>query len=220
MIKITAQQLADMTGSSLANATSILNDIQSAMDKYSISDNAKRVAAFLANIGVESGGLLLKRENLNYTAARMAVVWPTRYAVDSHAATKVPNALAVSLAGNPVALGNNVYANRLGNGNEASGDGYKYRGGSYIQTTGKTEWQEAFEAIGLPTDSDPNVICTSTAYAALDSAAYFAGNGCNQLADLDQMSNTVLKINGALPSNANNGPLRLSRYRLGVAALS
>lgn len=219
-IKITAKNLTDICGATSSVASSMVEPIQKAMDKYSISANANRVAAFLSNIGVESAGLTLKRENMNYSAARLAVVWPSRYAVDPKASQKVPNALANKLAGNPVAIGNNVYASRLGNGDESSGDGYKYRGGSFIQTTGKTNYQAAFKRMGLPADSDPDLLSSNPEYAAEAAASFFASSGCNQLADAGSISAVIQKINGAPPSDVNHGPLRKTRYFSGVKALS
>lgn len=219
-IKITQQNLIDLCGAHPAIAYSSLAGIQAAMDKYQISANANRVAAFLANIGVESAGLQLKRENLNYSAQRMAQVWPNRYAVDPKATVKQPNALANSLAGNPVAFGNNVYANRLGNGDAASGDGYNYRGGSYIQTTGKSNYQAAFKRMGLPLDSDPDILTSDVESAAEAAASFFATSGCNARADNGDINSVIKIINGSAPSDVNHGPLRTSRYLAGVKALS
>lgn len=218
-IKLTLDNVENLCGAHEILAAAALPELQDAMDKFGISDNANRAAAFLANIGVESGGLQMKRESLYYSAARLAVVWPLHYAVDPHAKPLVPNALANSLQYNEQALGNDIYANRLGNGDKASGDGYKYRGGFYIQTTGKANYQELFAALGIPTDSDPTQFCASPRYCALAAAYYFQKAGCNELADKDMFSATVTHINGEAPCDANNGPLRLSRYRAGVAAL-
>lgn len=82
------------TGCTSADAGVWLASIQAAADKWKVSLNAKRMAAFLANIGVESRGLTELVENMNYSAARLAVVWPYRYAVDVHVAQKIPNQTA------------------------------------------------------------------------------------------------------------------------------
>lgn len=89
-----------------------------------------RLAHFLAQLAHESGGFTkaVTIENLSYSAKRMAEVWPNRYVVEPKNKIKLPNDLAKRLEKNPVALGNNVYANRNGNGDEASGDGFKFRG--------------------------------------------------------------------------------------------
>lgn len=99
-------------------------------------DTPKRVAAFIANIMVESAFLTRLEENLNYSAQGLANTWPSRYSSTGKSGGK-PNALANKLARNPQAIANNVYANRMGNGNEASGDGWKYRGMGPIQLTGR-----------------------------------------------------------------------------------
>jgi predicted chitinase len=91
-------------------------------------------AAFLAQIAVESGDLQYTSELLSYSAKRITEVWPNRFPTIS---------AAQPYAHNPEALANRVYANRLGNGNEASGDGFKYRGRGLIQITGRENYRKA-----------------------------------------------------------------------------
>lgn len=103
------------------------------MRTHGINTNERR-AAFLAQVSVESGQLHRVEENLNYSAARLQVVWPRRF----------PNAAAAQpYAHDPEALANQTYANRLGNGNAASGDGWRYRGRGLMQTTGRSNYRAA-----------------------------------------------------------------------------
>jgi putative chitinase len=88
-------------------------------------DTVREIAALLAQAGHESAGLTQLSENLNYSAQRLAEVWPTRFAADPKAAVKSPNTLALQLQRNPEAIANSVYANRMGNGSAASGDGWR-----------------------------------------------------------------------------------------------
>lgn len=97
----------------------------------------ERRAAFLAQISVDSSELHRVEENLNYSAERLQVVWPRRF----------PNAAAAKpYAHDPEALANHTYANRLGNGNAASGDGWRYRRRGLMQTTGPSNYRAASAA--------------------------------------------------------------------------
>ncbi len=102
-----------------------------------------KLAHFLGQSHVESQAFTKLVENLNYSAQGLAEVSPKRYALNPKARIKVPNALAKKLAGKPMQVGNNYYANRMGNGSEASGDGFKHRGFGISMITGK-ETQYAF----------------------------------------------------------------------------
>jgi putative chitinase len=102
------------------------------MEQFDIRQ-PKEIAAFLAQLAVESKDLTVFSEDLNYTAARLAAVWPSRYSLGGK--KPLPNDLAKRLAGKPEAIANNVYANRNGNGDEASGDGFAFRGAGAIQIT-------------------------------------------------------------------------------------
>lgn len=104
-----------------------LTPLVNAMAEFGIV-GAEQQARFLANVGHETGNLSVFEENLNYSAERLMVVWPKRF----------PTLAATSgYARNPVALACKVYANRMGNGDEKSGDGWRYRGAGCIQLTGK-----------------------------------------------------------------------------------
>jgi putative chitinase len=91
---------------------------------------------YISECAHESQGFTRFVENLNYSAQAMANTWPNRYAVDPKAKVKVPNALALRLERKPEAIANNCYANRMGNGSEASGDGWRFRGSGALQMTG------------------------------------------------------------------------------------
>ena len=215
MIKVDAKAIAIGTGCTNALANSYLELVIGAAVKFEIN-TIRRFAGWLANVGVESDRLADEdmRENFNYSAAQMAKTWPKRYANQDG----TPNALALSLARQPQKIANNVYASRLGNGNEASGDGWKYRGVGWIQTTGKANIQKTLAAIGLPIDSDPNVLATPQ-NASLSAAFFWKSNGCNELLDKDSFSMSVKVVNGQLPNDRNEGKLRLANYRACVAYL-
>lgn len=125
-------------------------------------DTIREIASFLANIGVESAGLTRLSENMNYSAKRMAEVWARRFAVNPDAPVKArqPNALAKSLANNPEKLANHVYANRMGNGPPASGDGWRHRGYGPKMITGLENQRRFGEAMGVPLADVPALLQT------------------------------------------------------------
>ena len=116
------------------------------IDEYGFTD-PREVAAFLATLVHESAGFSRLVENLNYSAQGLANTWPSRYS-STKKRGGAPNALANSLHRKPEAIANNTYANRMGNGAPASGDGYRYRGHGPIQHTGKNSALELNKTIG------------------------------------------------------------------------
>lgn len=209
-LNITALVIGGGCKASLAG--SWLAPLWTAMQRFHIT-TPRRAAAFIANIGVETAGFTVLVENLNYSAQGLANTWPSRYAVDpKQPLGKVPNALAKRLARNPQAIANNVYANRMGNGNEASGDGWRNRGRGLMQTTGADNLKACAKAIGIDVYANPELLEQPEA-AALSAAFFFSSNGCNELADAGKVDAVVKKINGASPCEANHGALRLSRYK-------
>lgn len=118
--------VANCTGATLLNAQNWVQPFTDAMAKWGI-DHPQRAAMFLAQVGVETENLTHFEENLNYSAARLLAVFPSHFA-DSADAKRVA-------ALGPKAIANRVYANRLGNGSEASGDGWRHRGMGAIQLT-------------------------------------------------------------------------------------
>lgn len=165
----------------------VLLELPSVISKFSI-DTPLRLSHFLSQCSHESGGFKLKQENLNYGVNGLLKVFPKYF----------NNTLALKYQRNPQAIANRVYSNRMGNGDEASGDGWKHRGFGYYQLTGKNNQQAFFKAIGLPIDTPPQVIADK--YPLLSAGWYWNVNNINALADKGKDKNTVLlvtkKING------------------------
>lgn len=161
-----------------------------------------RVAAFLAQVGHESGGLVRLVENLNYSAQGLANTWPNRYAEAGR-----PNALAHRLARNAKAIANNCYADRMGNGPEASGDGWTFRGRGLIQVTGRANYAEAGRALGLDLITYPELL-EQPAGAARSACWFWQARGCNELADADQFLQITRRINGGTHGHAERVALR------------
>ena len=131
-----------------------------------------RLAHFLAQCGHESGGFKATSENLNYSAKGLMGIFKKYFPTE---------ALANAYQRNPQKIANKVYANRMANGDEASGDGYKFRGRGYIQLTGKDNYTRFGNAIGENILSNPDVV--SGKYALLSAAWFWSNNGLNKLAD-------------------------------------
>ncbi|TPE62849.1 glycoside hydrolase family 19 protein [Sandaracinobacter neustonicus] len=147
----------------------------------------RRVAAFLAQCHVESAGFTALEENLMYTSAtRLRRIWPSRFA-DENAATPFVR--------NPRRLANRVYANRNGNGPEASGDGWRYRGRGLKQLTGRANYRDAGAATGRPYADKPDLL-QDPADAVLTAAWFWQAKGCNELADAWAIDSITRRVNG------------------------
>jgi len=157
-----------------------------ALARFAIT-TPRRIAAFLAQAHVESGGFSSLEENLYYTSpARIAAVWPSRF----------PSAEAAApFARAPERLANRVYANRLGNGPEDSGDGWRFRGRGLKQLTGRANYAEAARALGRPYVAEPGLVA-EPADAALTAAWFFARESCNALADAGDWDAITRRVNG------------------------
>ena len=171
--------------------------LTAAMERWEIN-TPKREAAFLATVGVESQRLLRGREDLHYrTTERLMQIFGTR----------IQNDEASRYLRDPVALGNRVYANRMGNGDEASGDGYLFRGGGPIGLTGRDNYTAFSEASGHPTVENPS--CIEQPDIGAESAAWFwSSNGCNDIIDEDDFIGTQGIVNAGsrhTPSGRING---------------
>jgi putative chitinase len=133
--------------------------LSNALDEFEINTSA-RIAGFIGQCAHESADFTRLVENLNYSADGLANTWPTRYAngTKNAAGRWLPNALARLIERNPPAIANNCYANRMGNGSEASGDGWRYRGRGLIQLTGLANVAEAANALGVDYVADPSLL--------------------------------------------------------------
>ena len=153
------------------------------LDDYEIN-TPRRIAAFIAQCAHESGNFVFIKENLNYKAASLRKVFPKYFPTDVQAA---------EYANKPERIANRVYANRMGNGNEASGDGYCGRG--LIQLTGKDNY--TFFAGSLSISEDDASEYLATFEGAAQSACWFwEQNNLNRLADAGDIKGLTRAING------------------------
>lgn len=207
--KITVQQvMRAVPAADRARATEFVDVFNQWCEKFQINTTARVVHA-LSQITHESGGFKYVEENLNYSASRLLQVFPKYF-----------NRLNVNAyAGNPEKIANRVYANRMGNGNEASGDGWKYRGRGMIQLTGKDMYR-AYQNSGFCNGQliyHPEWLTKSPGHTK-SALWFFYKSGCNQLADQDIgdgikgeeiCKQITRKINGAYNGLSN----RLYYYR-------
>lgn len=148
-------------------------------------DTPERVAAFLAQTAHESGGYRALKENLNYRAETLCKVWPRYFNAGN----------ANQYAHNQEAIANRAYANRMGNGDEASGDGFRYCGRGLIQLTGKSNYTAFANSIETPLEEIPDFLATFE--GAIQSACWFwETNNLNQYADSGDILTMTKKING------------------------
>ena len=149
-------------------------------------DTPQRVAAFLAQCSHESGGFRALKENLNYRPETLVKLWPSHF----------PNMeVANQYAHNQEKIANRAYANRMGNGDEASGDGFRYCGRGLIQLTGKDNYQAFADSIQTPVEEVPEFL--GTFEGAIQSACWFWENGnLNQWADAGDILTLTKRING------------------------
>jgi putative chitinase len=142
-----------------------------------------RLAHFLAQCGHESGGFRLTQENLNYSAKGLNGIFKKYFPTE---------AAAAPYNRNPQKIANKVYSNRMGNGTEASGDGYKFRGRGYIQLTGKDNYTAFGKSIGVDMTINPDLVASQ--YALLSAAWFFTKNNLHKMADSGATDAVVTSI--------------------------
>lgn len=192
MQPLTEQQLLLILPNARPVAGVFVPALNRAMTRYRI-DSPVRRAAFLAQVGHESGQLRRLTENLNYSAEGLAAVWPARY----RGGDGKPNELAERLQRRPQAIANHCYANRNGNGDEASGDGWRYLGRGLIQITGRANYRACGEGLRQNLEDCPELL-EQPEWAALSAAWYWNANGLNELADVGRFELITRRINGGV----------------------
>jgi putative chitinase len=149
----------------------------------------QRIAAFVAQCAHESGGFTALKENLNYKAVTLRKIFPKYFPDDA-----IANHYA-SLPNKQEAIANKVYANRMGNGDEASGDGYRYCGRGLIQLTGKNNYQAFADSLEMNVEDVPEYLATFEG-AAQSACWFWESNNLNQWADKGDILTLTKRING------------------------
>lgn len=164
------------------------NALSKLLPDYEIN-TPQRIAAFIAQCAHESGGFMVLQENLNYRPATLRKIFPKYFPDD---------AIANDYCSRPnkqEAIANKVYANRMGNGDEASGDGYRYRGRGLIQLTGKDNYTFFAGSLGITVEEAAEYMATFE--GACQSACFFwEQNKLNQWADKNDIVTLTKRING------------------------
>lgn len=167
------------------NCDALCTALCAILPKYEIN-TPNRIAAFLAQCGHESGGFTVLQENLNYSAEGLRKIFPSRFATV---------AAAQPYHRQPEKIANKIYCDRMGNGPESSGEGYKFRGRGAIQLTGKENYSNFAKSIGKSLDE--TVAYCETLEGAICSAAWFwTTRKLNVCADCGDILSMTKKING------------------------
>ena len=162
-----------------------LEPLNATFQKYNIS-TPTRQAFFVGQCAHESNNFTRLEEGLNYSAARLMAVWPSRFSnLD----------VASQYANNPEKLANKVYAGRMGNGNEESGDGFAFHGRGLIQLTGRELYANCGSSLGVDLLGNPDRLLDPM-YATLSAAWFWGKRGLNQLSDIGDIVNLTKRING------------------------
>lgn len=200
---MTPQQLAAAVGCSAALSQQWAPALTDAMARFEINTPARQ-AAFLAQVAHESGRFTVIEENLNYRADRLTAVFPRHFIQQE----------AQAYARQPARIANRVYSGRLGNGDEASGDGWRFRGRGLIQITGRDNYHACGDWLGVDLLADPDRLL-DPALAALSAGWFWHFNGLNAPADRGDFARITLRINGGL----NGQPDRPALWKQAQAAL-
>lgn len=209
-MNLTTNQIAAATGATIPLAATWQPWLIAAMERFDIN-TPQRVAAFLSQIGVESGGLCELVENLDYSSAALMEQWPTRF---TPAEAQLYGRTSAHPA-NQQMIANIAYANRMGNGDVASGDGWLFIGRGAIQLTGRANYRAAGAALNMPLEYMPEQVAQPQA-ASLTAAWYWAEHGCNAMADGGHIAAITQAINGG----TNGLARRQQLYAQGFAALN
>lgn len=186
---------------------SVIAQIPESAAEFGITTNL-RLAHFLAQCALESTGFTATVENLNYRAVRLMQVFPKYFRGVDPAA----------YANNPAKIGSRVYANRMGNGDEASGDGFKFRGRGYIQLTGKNNYTSFSTFVGEDCVADPDLVATK--YPLASAAFYFNSNNIWAICDRGADDATVTRVTKAVNGGDTGLSERLKNFKNFMRALS
>ncbi len=161
-----------------------------------------RLAHFLAQCGHESGGFRATQENLNYSAKGLMGIFKKYFPT---------SALAAQYERKPEKIAARVYGGRMGNGAEATKEGYKFRGRGYIQLTGKENYTAFGKSIGEDILSNPDVV--SSKYALLSAAWFFSKNGLHKMADSGASDAVVTQITKRVNGGTIGLPDRIKHFK-------
>ena len=168
---------------------SVIAQIPETAIKFNITNNL-RLAHFLAQCGHESGGFKVFQENLNYSVDGLKKIFPKYF----------PGNLSESYAKQPEKIASKVYGGRMGNGDESTKEGYKFRGRGALQTTGKENYKKLGDFLGIDLISNPDLVATK--YQLASAAFFFESNKlwsiCDKGADVETVTAVTKRVNGGV----------------------
>jgi putative chitinase len=177
----------------------VIAQIPAVQEKFEIN-TPLRLAHFLAQCGHESGNFTVTKENLSYSAARLQVIFKKYFTAES----------AAEYARKADKIANIVYANRMGNGNQASGEGYKFRGRGFIQLTGKDNYAAFDKTVDDDIIASPDLVATK--YPLLSAAWFFHKNGLHKIADEGATDAVVTKVTKRVNGGTIGLPDRIKHF--------
>jgi putative chitinase len=180
----------------------VMAEVTSIVEKFNMT-NPLRLAHFLAQAAHESGNFKFLKENLNYSADSLLKVFP-KYFKDKATADKY--------ARNPEKIANRVYASRMGNGDEASGDGFKFRGRGYIQLTGKDNYKAFSNFIGEDCVANPDLV--SDKYPLISASWFFDKNNLWTICDKGATDEVVTAVTKRVNGGTHGILDRIAKFKL------
>lgn len=204
-LPITIDQFQKATKSKISHAEKYFEVMKGACKAFDINTEL-RLAAFFAQVGHESASLSTIEENLNYSATGLRNVFGKYFKSDQDAA---------NYARKPMLIANRVYASRMGNGSELSGEGWKFRGRGLIQLTGKNNYKLISDYFEEDFISNPDKLLEPV-WCALSACWFWSTNNLNALADKGDVVALTKKINGG--THGLND--RIERYQVALNACS
>ena len=178
----------------------IMGEVFAIVEKFNIT-NHLRLSHFLSQCAHESGNFKFLTENLNYSADGLLKIFP-KYFKDK--------ATADAYARKPEKIGSRVYANRMGNGDEASGDGFKFRGRGYIQLTGKDNYKQFGAFVGEDLVANPDLVATK--YPLTSAAFFFDKNKLWDICDKGETPEVVTLVTKRVNGGTHGLEDRLSKF--------
>lgn len=204
---LTSDILILVDGRAARNAAKAADALNLAFKEFGMTDPSEQ-AGLIGVCTVETGGFNIVSENLNYsTAAQLCRVWPSKFKTEADATPYLHN---------PEKLANRVYAGGNGNGPEASGDGWRYRGRGYIQVTGRRNYAACMTALYGRPDADPELLLSAEG-AARSAAWFWRVSGCGKALRTDGMDAVTRIVNGPRMLGAKE---RAAYYQKALALLT
>jgi len=179
----------------------VITELSEVMDKFAIN-TPLRLSHFLAQAAHESGNFKHTSENLNYSAERLKVIFPKYFKQQG---------LAESYGRKPELIASRVYGGRMGNGDEGSREGFKFRGRGYLQLTGKNNYAEFDKFVNEDILTNPDLVATK--YPLLSAAWFFHKNGLNAISDKGADDATVTSVTKRVNGGTIGLPDRIKHFK-------